>query len=132
MKLLGLTSLLTGGLFILSSLQEGANNFKYNYQIKANSYAPRDSLNLYYYKEMLIDKYEELVFTLKEEYVSDFLSTNISQFKFDDKCNPKYMNGSIILTIGEGKGSVIEGKLRINSCDTSVIREKIYIFDIFN
>ena len=38
----------------------------------------------------------------------------------------------INVVIGKGKGSKIQGRLRKNSCDNEVIREKIYIFDILN
>lgn len=131
MKLINFASILTSGIILLSTIQENGSVFKYSYQIKANSYSPRDNINLYYYKEKLIDKYEELVFTLKEDYVGEFVKSNINEFNFDESCKAKYINGSIILIIGEGKGSIIEGKLRVNSCDDSVIREKIYLLDIF-
>lgn len=126
-----LLSILSTGVILANSALENGSNFKYLYQIKANSYSPKDSVALYYYKEKLIDQYEDIAFSLKEEYLSEVLRTNISKFKFDDKCIPSYKNGVIILTIGEGKGSLIEGKLRYNTCDNDVIREKIYIFDIF-
>lgn len=132
MKLFFLSTCILSSLaFLASNLKDVSSSFKYSYQIKANSFSPRDNVNLYYYKEKLIDKYEEIAFTLKEEYLSDALRTNISAFKFDDTCFPSYSNGSIILTIGKGKGTVVEGKLRQNICDEDVIREKIYIFDIF-
>lgn len=131
MRLINFASILTSGLILLSSVQESGSDFKYSYQIKGNSYLPRDSVNLYYYKEKLIDKYENLVFTLKEDYVGEFVKTNIQEFEFDSFCKAKYINGTILLIIGEGKGSTIEGKLRANSCDDSVIREKIYLLDIF-
>ncbi|MBE6132431.1 MAG: hypothetical protein E7180_03445 [Erysipelotrichaceae bacterium] len=131
MKLINFASILTSGIILLSSMQESGSTFKYTYQIKGNSYSPKDSVNLYYYKEKLIDKYEDLVFTLKEDYVGEFIKTNIHEFDFDKKCKAKYINGTILLIVGEGKGSLIEGKLRINSCDDSVIREKIYLLDIF-
>ena len=131
MKLINFASLLTSGIILLSSMQERGSTFKYTYQIKGNSYSPKDSVNLYYYKEKLIDKYEDLVFTLKEDYVGEFIKTNIHEFDFDKNCKAKYINGTILLIVGEGKGSLIEGKLRINSCDDSVIREKIYLLDIF-
>lgn len=126
-----LISLISSAIFLVSSVSEKTSTFKYLYQIKGNSFATRDCIDIYYYKEKLIDKYEDIAFTLKEEYLDEVFRTNISLFKFDDKCFPSYKNGIILLTIGEGKGSLIEGKLRYNACDSEVIREKIYIFDIF-
>lgn len=126
-----LISLISTGILFFSSVSEKASTFKYLYQIKGNSFATKDCIDIYYYKEKLIDKYEDIAFTIKEEYLDEALKTNISLFKFDDKCFPSYKNGILLLTIGEGKGSLIEGKLRYNACDSEVIREKIYIFDIF-
>ncbi len=126
-----LTTLLSGGFLLASAIGESGATFKYLYQIKANSYSPKDSLAIYYYKEKLIDKYEEIAFSLKEEYLSEALRTNISQFRFDDQCVPSYHNGVLVLTLGEGKGGLVEGRLRYNSCDNGVIREKVFIFDIF-
>ena len=131
MKIQLITTAISSFLFLLSTVEE-STAFKYAYQIKANSYSPRDSVNLYYYKEKLIEKYEELTFTLKQSYINSFLKDNISLFEFDETCSAKYINGTILLTLGQGKGSVIEGKLRVNACDDSVIREKIYLFDIFS
>lgn len=125
-----LISTLTSGIVLLSSLAS-SSSFKYLYQIKANSYTPKDTIKLYYYKEKLIDKYEQLAFSLKNEYLHQTIKQNISDFNFDDNCIASYVNGVIILTLGEGKGNVIEGKLRQNSCDNSVIREKIFIFELF-
>ena len=126
-----LISLISTGILFFSSVSEKASTFKYLYQIKGNSFATKDCIDIYYYKEKLIDKYEDIAFTIKEEYLDEALKTNISLFKFDDKCFPSYKNGILLLTIGEGKGSLIEGKLRYSACDSEVIREKIYIFDIF-
>ena len=108
------------------------NSISYNIYTEETIIAKQLKYNvLYYYKEKLIDKYEDLVFTLKEDYVGEFIKTNIHEFDFDKNCKAKYINGTILLIVGEGKGSLIEGKLRINSCDDSVIREKIYLLDIF-
>ena len=126
-----LISLISTGILFFFFFIEKASTFKYLYQIKGNSFATKDCIDIYYYKEKLIDKYEDIAFTIKEEYLDEALKTNISLFKFDDKCFPSYKNGILLLTIGEGKGSLIEGKLRYNACDSEVIREKIYIFDIF-
>ena len=82
MKIQLMTTAISSFLLLVSTIQDGSV-FKYAYQIKANSYSPKDSVNLYYYKEKLIDKYEELTFTLKQSYVGSFLQDNISVFEFD-------------------------------------------------
>ena len=130
MKLGFMLSGLTSGIVLLSSIAT-SSSFKYLYQIKANSYTPKDTIKLYYYKEKLIDQYEKMAFSLKNEYLHQTIKQNISDFNFDDNCVASYVNGVIVLTLGEGRGSLIEGKLRQNSCDNSVIREKIFIFELF-
>lgn len=126
-----LISLFSSALIIFSNVKDYGTTFNYVYQIKANSFSPKDTIDLYYYKEKLIDKYEDISFSIDSTYLLESLKVNISQFKFDEKCFPEIKNGALILTIGNGKGSLIEGKLRQNICDENVIRDKIYILEIF-
>lgn len=106
-------------------------SFQYTYTIITNSYYPNDEINGYYYKEKLIDCYEDLVFSHEEREYQDLIINNIDKFKFDDNCYPYYHNGSIVILIGDAQGLRINGHLRKNECDEGVIREKIYIFDLF-
>lgn len=131
MKIKLLLSLISPLVVFFSSLSNNGTSFRYQYQIKANSFSPKDSIDLYYYKEKLIDKYEEIAFSISQDNLLFILENSISEFKFDDKCYPSLKNGTIILTIGYGKGGIIKGNLRYNICDEEVIREKIYLLDIF-
>ena len=106
-------------------------SFKYTYQIVTNSYSVNDEIKGYYYKEKLIDCYEQLVFSYPENEHQEIIKNNINLFKFDDDCYPYYHNGSIVIIIKNGQGMIINGHLRKNECEEGVIREKVYIFDLF-
>lgn len=116
---------------LLNVLNTSSSSFKYKFVITANSFHPVDEINLYYYKEQLIDQYEKLVFGLDQKTYEEVIRINIHTFAFDSNCTPSYYEGKIKLIIGKGKGKTIEGVLRKDECDSSVIREKIYIFDLF-
>lgn len=117
-------------IFLTGAIKE-EKPFQYAYEIRANSYAIKDSVNLYYYKENLIDIYENLVFDLDARYHQAAIECNLNLFKIDESTTPYYKEGRILLIIGKGKGEQIKGRLRKNACDEDVIREKYYLFDIF-
>ena len=106
-------------------------NFQYQYKVVGNSYHPFDQNQIYFYKEKLIDNYEYLVFGFDEKEHGNIIKNNIDTFVFDDNCIASYQQGQIILIIGNGLGPIYKGKLRKNECDESVIREKFYIFELF-
>lgn len=106
-------------------------NFQYQYRVVGNSYHPFDQNQIYFYKEKLIDNYEKLVFGFEEREYGSIIENNISSFEFDNNCIASYQKGEIILIIGNGLGPLYKGKLRRNECDESVIREKFYIFELF-
>ena len=60
------------------------------------------------------------------------LINNNQLFKIDENCRAYYASGTIVVLVGDGKGLTITGDLRYDTCDETVIRTKIYIFDIFN
>ncbi len=60
------------------------------------------------------------------------LINDIDLFNMNNNCRSYYVSGTIVVLIGEAKGMTITGDLRSNSCDETVIRTKIFIFDIFN
>ncbi|MGN1295523.1 MAG: hypothetical protein ACI4U5_03865 [Bacilli bacterium] len=122
------TSLFT----IFTSVKTNETSFKYMYSIRAASYSPLDEGTLYTYKEKLIDIYENLCLDVDERYHEQLIKNNIKLFSFNSAATSYYANGMINVVIGKGKGSKIQGRLRKNSCDNEVIREKIYIFDILN
>ena len=106
-------------------------NFQYQYKVVGYSYHPFDQNQIYFYKEKLIDTYEYLVFGFDEREHGNIIKNNIDSFVFDDNCISAYQEGQIVLIIGIGLGPIYKGKLRKNECDESVIREKFYIFELF-
>ncbi len=106
--------------------------FSYTYEIVSSSRNPSDITKLYYYKEQLIDTYELYFMDLGVEKIESAIKNSISIFKFDDNARPYYINGTIVVLLGEAKGVSLKGELRTSECDKTVIREKIYIFDLFS
>ena len=80
----------------------------------------------------MIDIYDKHFLFLNETKREDKLINNIDLFEFNDDCRSYYVSGTIVLLIGDAKGMTITGDLRTNSCDETVIRTKVFIFDIFN
>ena len=81
--------------------------------------------------ENLIEQYEKLVFNFEQRDYQQIIKDNISSFEFSSCCNA-YYNGKINLIIGKGLGLTFSGDLKHNICDENAIREKFYIFEIFN
>ena len=106
--------------------------FSYTYEIVSNSRNPSDMVDLYYYKERLIDTYEAYFMNLDVGMIGERVKENISLFKFNDSARVYYISGTIVVLLGSSKGYVVKGNLRSNECDTTVIREKFYIFDLFS
>lgn len=106
--------------------------FKFKYEITANSNYAGDIYNLYTYKEKVIDIYDEYFLPLSDENREKKLINSIDLFNVSDKCRAYYVSGTIVVLVGEAKGMTLLGDLRTNSCDETVIRTKIFIFDIFN
>ena len=133
MKIKLLCVLCTSVLTVFTSVKKVDTSFKYMYSFRASSYSPLDEGTLYTYKEKLIDIYEDLCLNVEERYHEQLIRNNIKLFSFNSSSiTAFYSNGMINVVIGKGKGSKIQGRLRKNSCDNEVIREKIYIFDILN
>lgn len=118
-------------LFTLAMVIQEPISFDYSYRVIANSSSFSDIQKAYLYKEQLIDLYEDLVFEYEERDYQNIIMVNIDKFCFDDTCH-SYYNGSIVLIIGHGVGTTLTGNLKRNVCDESVIREKFYIFELFN
>lgn len=106
------------------------NNFTYTYSIRANSTSVADMLVLYDVKQEFISRYNNLVLSVNENYHEKTVKDNIHTFIDPSLGTSSYTNGKIIITIGEGKGGSIEGKLRKNSCDEDAINYRIYLFDL--
>ncbi len=129
MKINSLILLLSSVSTVMISVQEPVS-FTYEYKIVSNSNSPEDIVKTYLYKEKLIETYEDLVFDFASRDHQTIIINNIDKFVFDSECHCFY-NGKINLVIGKGIGVTLEGKLKQNICDESVINEKFYIFELF-
>ena len=118
-------------IFLSSSIPYNSISFNYKYRIKGNSFSPMDSATVYYYKEEMIEKYEDFFLTIEEEYQVEYISRNIDFFKLYDNAEVSNIAGTICITIGEGKGILLEWQFRRNECDSEVINEKYFILEIF-
>lgn len=114
---------------VFSSLS--SEPFKYKYEITANSKHAADIYNLYDYKEKLIDIYDEHFLFLNEKEREKKLISSIELFNIDNNCRSYYSSGTIVVLVGDANGMTISGNLRKDSCDETVIRTKIILFDIF-
>lgn len=122
-------------LLLAGSSKLASEPFKYKYEITGNSKTASEIYDLYTYKERLIDIYDKNFLTLSEKKREVKLINDIDLFNMinmNNNCRSYYVSGTIVVLIGEAKGMTITGDLRSNSCDETVIRTKIFIFDIFN
>lgn len=128
-----LWSIAIGTLALVGStmLNLSSEPFKYKYEITANSNSAGDVYNLYDYKERLIDVYDEHFLALNEQKREEKLVNEISLFELDSSCRAYYASGTIVVLVGDASGMTISGDLRSDSCDETVLRTKIFIFDIF-
>lgn len=130
MKLVSVSiSLLALSISAFSSLS--SEPFKYKYEITANSNKAGEVIKLYDYKEKLIDTYDSYFLTLSEKEREKKLISSIDLFKIDDNCRSYYASGTIVVLVGDAKGMTITGDLRNDTCDETVIRTKVILFDIF-
>ena len=105
-------------------------SFSYEYEIILNSDDNRDVINGYIYKEYIINEYNRLINGLDDSLVSSAVINNIERFSMDGSYS-KYINGKIVVFIGNATGSIIKGSLKKNSCDNSNIRVKFFFSKFF-
>ncbi len=105
--------------------------FQYKYEIVANSNSAQDVLNLYSYKEKLITHYEKDFMPLDKKTLETKLINDIQSFAFVSDIKARYAYGTIVLLVGDAKGYTLSGNLKTDSCDETVIRTKVFIFDLF-
>lgn len=129
-KIISVIPLFLLGLSSFSNLTD--EPFKYKYQIVANSNSPSDIYDLYDYKERVIDIYEDHYLYMSQKEIEKDLVENIEIFKLNNDVRPYYAYGTIVLMVGNANGMCLEGSLRKDSCDDSVIRTKVFIFDLFS
>lgn len=106
--------------------------FSYSYEIVSSSRSPKDMCELYYAKEHIINTYEAYFMNLDVDKIGEMIKNSINLFLYKEDSRAYYIGGSIVLLLGEARGSTLKGELRSNECDTTVIREKFYIFDLFS
>lgn len=128
-KLIPLLLLLTT--LSVSFKDNKSTKFLYKYEIRAATNSTKDLYDLYSYKEHLIETYEKVLLTTDSSFKNEYLNSYIETFDYKDAVT-KYVNGVIIQTIGKCFGKKISGDLRVSECDEEPIREKFYIFDLFN
>ena len=104
--------------------------FRYEYEIVLNSNNTKDVIEGYLYKEYLIDQYNQLINYLEPSLHTQAIVSNIDTFAKDGSYS-KYIDGKIVVYIGEGKGDSISGSLKTNSCDTSKVRVKFFFSKFF-
>lgn len=118
-------------IFLSSSIPYSATSFNYKYRIKGNSYSPMDCATVYYYKEEMLNKYNDYLLTMDENSKKVYIIKNIDFFKLYDNVSVNNIAGIICVTIGEGRGMLLEGQFRKNECDSEVINEKYFILELF-
>lgn len=106
--------------------------FQYAYEIVSNSRSAKDVTELYYYKEKIIDTYESYIMPLGYDEIEEAVKNNLQLFCFRDDARCSYIGGTIVVLIGNAQGVEMKGQLRKSSCDETVIREKLFIFDLFS
>ena len=85
---------------------------------------------LYYINLVTFYKYNELISNLDESLITNAVINNIESFSFEGG-RSEYINGKIVIFIGEAKGNVLKGSLKKNSCDNSNIRVKFFFSKFF-
>lgn len=105
-------------------------DFSYKYEIVLNSNNTKDVIKGYLYKEYLIDQYNALIEYLEPSLHTSAIINNIEIFAKEGSYS-EYVNGRIVVYIGEARGDSIEGQLKSNSCDNSNIRVKFFFSKFF-
>lgn len=117
----------TAGFVVLSE-----EPFQYKYEIVANSTSPKDIVDLYNYKEKVINIYEKKFMGLSSKELEVKLIKDISLFTIAPDARPSYAYGTIVILVGKAEGMHLQGNLKTNTCDETIIRTKILLFDLFS
>lgn len=115
---------------ILCGFTSKSKEFTYQYEVVLNSNDNKDVIKGYLYKEFLIDQYNNLITYLDPSLHTNAIINNIDTFAKEGSYS-EYVNGKIIVYVGEAKGSSITGTLKSNSCDNSNIRVKFFFSKFF-
>lgn len=117
-----------GGTLLLSNKYKP--QFTYEYKITAHSNEIQDMLVMYDVKQFFLSSYNNLVLKVNEEYHREIIINNLENFINIDDAKCEYVNETIVITIGDGKGGSIEGYLKNNICDNETTNYKMFIFDL--
>ncbi len=118
------------GLLLLSTVFTiPSEPFSYKYEITANGNSAQDLWELYDVKEKVIETYDRNYLNHPEK--EQMLFRSVSDFAVTNHCRSYYVSGVLVVLIGNAKGVCLEGNFRKDSCDDSVIHEKVYLFDLF-
>lgn len=104
--------------------------FEYKYEIVLNSNDTKDVISGYIYKEYLIDQYNQLINYLDPKLHTKAIISNIDIFAKEGSSS-EYIEGKIVVFIGEAKGDALSGSLKSNSCDNSNVRVKFFFSKFF-
>lgn len=115
---------------LLCGFTSKSNEFSYKYEVVLNSNDNKDVIKGYLYKEYLIDRYNDLIMHLDASLHTNAVMNNIEIFAKEGSVS-KYVNGKIIVYIGQAQGSSIEGSLKTNVCDNSNLRVKFFFSKFF-
>ena len=106
------------------------NEFLYSYEVVLNSNDSKDVIKGYLYKEYLIDQYNSLISYLDPSLHTNAVINNIDIFAKEGSYS-EYVNGKIVVYIGNARGDSLQGQLKSNTCDTSTIRVKFFFSKFF-
>ena len=104
------TIILSTGL-VVGGVSKENKKFNYEYTIILNSDSTLDLLDAYTYKEYLIDEYNDLINYLDPSLHTDAVINNINSFAKEGSV-AKYVDGKIVIYVGEAKGNSIKGELK--------------------
>ena len=102
-----------------------ANSQTPTYKIIANSNSEEDVQEMYDTKDQLIDDYASWVKSVDD--VDQVLADHTTNY------NAEYYNGEYTITLGDGKGKEITGKLQTSYCTSGKeIEKKSWLEELFS
>lgn len=115
---------------LLCGFTNKSREFLYKYEVVLNSNNTKDVIQGYLYKEYLIDQYNNLITYLDPSLHTNAIINNIEIFAKEGSYS-KYVNGVIVVYVGEARGSSISGELKTSGCDNSNVRVKFFFSKFF-
>lgn len=104
------------------------DKFLYKYKVIANDNSALGLINLYNAKQHLLTFYSDKILYKDPTLHQHLIIENLQEFAYENSV-ARYEEGMIVIIIGEGKGSIINGELRKNFCDENVTNNRIYIIE---